>query len=144
MMDEPSFLLRANYAEPFDEGLAEFMTLMLYRPEVSVSLFGLSTHQAAILAKRYRLKSLFDLREKMADSLFEFEAYADPAQDLASTRNTSGSLSMQLPSGLITRCTVLIPSIFRVLCWPTWSPVRFSAPWTSDLARAGERPRVHS
>ncbi len=97
MMDEPSFLLRANYAEPFDEGLAEFMTLMLYRPEVSVSLFGLSTHQAAILAKRYRLKSLFDLREKMADSLFEFEAYADPAQDLAALYNRIHSQYLGVP-----------------------------------------------
>ena len=87
MMDGPSFLLRANCPEPFDEGLAEFLTRMLYRPEVSVSLFGLSTEQAAILAKRYRLKTLFDLREKMADSLFEFEAYADPGQDLAALYN---------------------------------------------------------
>ena len=87
MMEEPSFLLRANGAEPFDEGLAEFLTLMLYRPEISVSLFGLRTEQAAILAQRYRLKSLFDLREKMADSLFEFEAYADPGQDLAALYN---------------------------------------------------------
>jgi len=83
MMDAPSFLLRADCPEPFDEGLAEFFNSLLYRPEISVSLFGLSTEQAATLAKRYRLKSLFDLREKMADSLFEFEAYADPNQDLA-------------------------------------------------------------
>jgi len=87
MVDEPSFLLRANGAESFDEGLAEFMTLMLYRPEVSVPLFGLSANQAATFAKRYRLKTLFDLREKMADSLFEFEAYADPTQDLAALYN---------------------------------------------------------
>jgi hypothetical protein len=87
MVDEPSFLLCANGAESFDEGLAEFMTLMLYRPEVSVPLFGLTTEQAATFAKRYRLKTLFDLREKMADSLFEFEAYADPTQDLAALYN---------------------------------------------------------
>jgi hypothetical protein len=87
MVDEPSFLLRADGAESFDEGLAEFITLMLYRPEISVPLFGLTTEQAAILAKRYRLKTLFDLREKMADSLFEFEAYADPTQDLAALYN---------------------------------------------------------
>lgn len=87
MVDEPSFLLCANGAESFDEGLAEFMTLMLYRPEVSVPLFGLTTEQAAVLAKRYRLKTLFDLREKMADSLFEFEAYADPAQNLGALYN---------------------------------------------------------
>ena len=87
MMNGPSFLLRADCPEPFDEGLAEFLTLMLYRPQVSVPLFGLSTEQAALLAKRYRLKTLFDLREKMADSLFEFEAYADPGQDLAALYN---------------------------------------------------------
>ena len=87
MMDSPSFLLRADCPEPFDEGLAEFLTVMLYRPEVSVSLFGLTAEQAEILANRYRLKSLFDLREKMADSLFEFEAYADPSQDLAALYN---------------------------------------------------------
>jgi hypothetical protein len=87
MVDEPSFLLRANGAESFDEGLAEFLTVMLYRPEVSVSLFGLNTEEAAILAKRYRLKTLFDLREKMADSLFEFEAYSNPSQDLAALYN---------------------------------------------------------
>src|SRR5713226_8002468 len=87
MMDGPSFLLRADCPEPFDEGLAEFLTLMLYRPEVSASLFGLSRGEAAVLAKRYRLKTLFDLREKMADSLFEFEAYADPGQDLAALYN---------------------------------------------------------
>lgn len=87
MMDGSSFLLRADCPEPLDEGLAEFLTLMLYRPDVSVSLFGLTTEQAAVLAKRYRLKSLFDLREKMADSLFEFEAYADPGQNLPALYN---------------------------------------------------------
>ncbi len=87
MMDAPSFLLRADCPEPLDEGLAEFFNTLLYRPEVSVPLFGLTSEQADILAKRYRLKSLFDLREKMADSLFEFEAYADPNQDLAALYN---------------------------------------------------------
>jgi len=87
MMDAPSFLLRANCPEPLDEGLAEFFNTLLYRPEISASLFGLSPEQAATLAKRYRLKSLFDLREKMADSLFEFEAYAEPSQDLAALYN---------------------------------------------------------
>lgn len=87
MVDAPSFLQRANAPEPFDEGLAEFFNTLLYRPEISVSLFGLTPEQAATLAKRYRLKSLFDLREKMADSLFEFEAYADSTQDLAALYN---------------------------------------------------------
>jgi hypothetical protein len=87
MMDSPSFLLRANCPESLDEGLAEFFNTLLYRPEISTSLFGLSAEQATTLAKRYRLKSLFDFREKMADSLFEFEAYADPSQDLAALYN---------------------------------------------------------
>jgi peptidase M3-like protein len=87
MMDAPSFLLRADCPEPFDEGLAEFFNTLLYRPEISFSLFGLNPEQAAILEKRYRLKLLYDLREKMADSLFEFEAYADPSQDLAALYN---------------------------------------------------------
>ncbi len=87
MMDEPSFLLRANYAEPFDEGLAQVVALMLYRPEVDSELFGLSPEQARLLSDTHRLRELFDLRNTMADSLFEFEAYADPDQDLAALYN---------------------------------------------------------
>jgi hypothetical protein len=87
MMNEPSFLLRANYAEPFDEGLAQVLALMLYRPDVDDKLFGLDAGQAAIMAERYRLKSMFDLRDTMADSLFEFEAYAEPDQDLSALYN---------------------------------------------------------
>ena len=87
MMDEPSFLLRANYAEPFDEGLAQIMALMLYRPEVDIELFGLTPEQARLVADAHRLRELFDLRNTMADSLFEFEAYADPDQDLAGLYN---------------------------------------------------------
>jgi Zn-dependent M32 family carboxypeptidase len=83
MVNEPSFLLRANSAEPLDEGLAQVMALMLYRPDVDTRLFALSAGQAATMAERYRLKSLFDLRDTMADSFFEFEAYADPDQDLS-------------------------------------------------------------
>src|SRR2546429_3778306 len=78
MLNEPSFLLRANYAEPFDEGMAQVLALMLYRPDVDTKLFELNAAQAAVMAQRYRLKSLFDLRDTMADSLFEFEAYAEP------------------------------------------------------------------
>src|SRR6266550_3290124 len=87
MMNEPSFLLRANYAEPFDEGLAQIMALMLYRPEVDAELFGLTPEQAQLVADAHRLRELFDLRNTMADSLFEFEAYADPDQDLAGLYN---------------------------------------------------------
>ena len=83
LMDEPTFLLQANYAQPFDEGLGQVISLMLYRPEVATGLFGLSSEQVRAMADAYRLGSLFDLRQKMASSLFEFEAYADPDQDLA-------------------------------------------------------------
>jgi hypothetical protein len=91
MVNEPSFLLRANYAEPFDEGLAQVMALMLYHPEVDTKLFGLTASQAATMAQRYRLKSLFDMRDTMADSLFEFEAYAEPDQDLSALYNRTYS-----------------------------------------------------
>lgn len=87
MMNEPSFLLRANYAEAFDEGVAQVLTLMLYRPDIDTKLFGLSAAQAAVMAERYRLKSLFDMRDTMADSLFEFDAYAEPDQDLSALYN---------------------------------------------------------
>jgi len=87
MMNEPSFLLRANYAEPFDEGLAQIMALMLYRPEIGTELFGLTPEQARLVAEPHRLREMFDLRNTMADSLFEFEAYADPDQDLVRLYN---------------------------------------------------------
>ena len=87
MMNEPSFLLRANYAEPFDEGLAQVMALMLYRPEVDRELFGLTLEQARIVAETHELKEMFELRNTMADSLFEFEAYAEPDQDLTALYN---------------------------------------------------------
>jgi oligoendopeptidase F len=83
LVDEPTFLLRANSAQPFDEGLGQVMSLMLYRPEVATKLFGLSIDQVRATADAYRLGSLFDLRQKMASSLFEFEAYANPDRDLA-------------------------------------------------------------
>jgi Peptidase family M3 len=83
MIKEPSFLLRANYAEPFDEGLAQVMTLMLYRQEVDTELFGLTPEQARLVSDTYKLREMLDLRNTMADSLFEFEAYAEPDQDLA-------------------------------------------------------------
>ena len=83
MMSEPSFLLRANGAEPFDEGVAQVIALRLYQPEVDTELFGLTPEQAKVVAETYKLKEMFDLRSTMADSLFEFEAYAEPDQDLA-------------------------------------------------------------
>lgn len=81
MMAEPSFLLSNNYAEPVDEGLAQVMALMLYRPEVNTKLFALTSKQAGTLETTYRLKMLYSVRNTMADSLSEFEDYADPGQD---------------------------------------------------------------
>lgn len=83
MMSEPSFLLSANGAEPFDEGVAQVIALRLYQPEVDTELFGLTPEQAKVVTETYKLKEMFDLRSTMADSLFEFEAYAEPDQDLA-------------------------------------------------------------
>jgi len=85
--NEPSFILRGTYAEPFDEGLGQVMALMLYRSEVSTRYFGLSPEQARLVEERYRLKDLLDLRDTIADSVFEFEAYANPDQDLDALYN---------------------------------------------------------
>jgi hypothetical protein len=87
MMAEPSFLLRNNYAEPMDEGMAQVIALMLYRPEVNTKLFALTPEQARIVGETYRLKSLFTVRNTIADSLSEFEAYADPDQDPSAVYN---------------------------------------------------------
>jgi len=87
MMAEPSFLLRNNYAEPMDEGMAQVIALMLYRPEVNTKRFALTPEQASIVAETYRLKTLFTVRNTIADSLSEFEAYADPDQDPSAVYN---------------------------------------------------------
>jgi len=87
MMVEPSFLLRNNYAEPMDEGMAQVIALMLYRPEVNTKLFALTPEQASIVGETYRLKTLFTVRNTIADSLSEFEAYADPDQDPSAVYN---------------------------------------------------------
>jgi len=81
MMTEPSFLLRSDCPEPMDEGLAQVIALMLYRPEVNTKLFALTSEQAGRVATTYRLKTLFTVRNTIADSLSEFEAYAEPDQD---------------------------------------------------------------
>jgi hypothetical protein len=86
MMAEPSFLLRNNYAEPMDEGMAQVIALMLYRPEVNTKLFALTPQQASVIRETYRLKTLFT-RNTIADSLSEFEAYADPDQDPSAVYN---------------------------------------------------------
>ncbi|MFY9551313.1 MAG: M3 family metallopeptidase [Thermoanaerobaculia bacterium] len=80
---EPTFLLQSNYAQPFDEGLGQVMALLLYEPDVATKFFGLSREEAVGMAEAYRLGSVYDLRQRIASSLFEFEAYANPDQDLS-------------------------------------------------------------
>ena len=80
---KPSFILEANFAEPFDEGLGQVMALMIYRPQVASGIFGLTPDEVKAINEVYRLKSLYDLRGTMADSMFEFAAYENPEQDLA-------------------------------------------------------------
>lgn len=84
---EPSFLLRAGYSEAFDEGLGQVMALMLYEPAIATSYFGITAAQAAAFRDRQRLRSLVELREYLADSLFELTAYDNPDQDLARAYN---------------------------------------------------------
>lgn len=87
MMDEPSFLLRNNYAEPMDEGLAQVITLMLYRPEMNTRLFALTQEQARVVESTHRMKTLYNLRNTIADSLSEFEDYAETDQDPSAVYN---------------------------------------------------------
>lgn len=87
MMSEPSFLLRANYAEPYGEGLGDVMSLLLYREQFAVGHFGLSADQFRALRERRRLRALESLRETIADSLFEFAAYENPDQNLPTLYN---------------------------------------------------------
>jgi len=79
----PTFLLQSNYAQPFDEGLGQVMALFLYEPDVAARFFGLTRAEAEGLSEAYRLGSLYDLRQRIASSLFELEAYAHPDQDFA-------------------------------------------------------------
>jgi hypothetical protein len=87
MMDEPSFLLRNNYAEPMDEGLAQVITLMLYRPEMNTRLFALTQEQASVVESTHRMKTLYNMRNTIADSLSEFEDYAETDQDPSAVYN---------------------------------------------------------
>jgi Peptidase family M3 len=87
LIDEPSFLLKSGYSEAFDEGVGQVMALLLYRPHISTTYFGLNSAQARALREQYQLKSLLDLRENIAESLFELAAYDNPDQDLAALYN---------------------------------------------------------
>jgi oligoendopeptidase F len=84
---DPTFILAGSYSEPFDEGLGQVMALMLYRPELATRYFGLTEAEALRLRERYRLKLLVDLRETMADSIFEFAAYENPDRNFVADYN---------------------------------------------------------
>src|SRR5215469_4472785 len=80
-VQEPTFILRDNYPPPMDEGLGQTMSLMLFRPEISTSVYGLSMDEARALRERHRLQSNYDLRALMVQSEFELEAYDNPNQN---------------------------------------------------------------
>ena len=82
-VQEPTFILRDNYPPPMDEGLGQTMSLMLFRPEISTSVYGLSNQEAEKLRERHRLESNYALRALMVQSDFELQAYDNPDQDFA-------------------------------------------------------------
>ena len=84
---EPSFLLKANMSEPFDEGCGQIMALLLYRKPIAERFFGLTADEHARIEERYRLKSLLEARETVAETMFEYAAYEDPQQDLGALYN---------------------------------------------------------
>jgi oligoendopeptidase F len=100
---DASFLLESNSAEPLDEGLGEVMSLMIYRPQFASSVFGLTAQEIKEINEFYRLKSLYDMRETIADSMFEFAAYENPDQDLAALydRISSKYLGVRMHGGKV-------------------------------------------
>jgi oligoendopeptidase F len=80
---KPSFILESNSAEPLDEGLGQTVSLMIYRPQFAAALFALTPLEITAINDSYRLKSLYDMRSTIADSMFEFAAYENPDQDLS-------------------------------------------------------------
>ena len=81
-VQEPTFILRDNYPPPMDEGLGQTMSLMMFRPEISTTIYGLSREEAGSLMERRRLESNYSMRALMVQSEFELEAYDNPAQNL--------------------------------------------------------------
>ncbi len=86
-MQDPTFILRGSSSEPFDEGCGQIMALMLYRPAVAMKYFGLTKQEVTSTNERYRLRTISDMRETMAEAMFEYAAYASPEQDLAALYN---------------------------------------------------------
>jgi hypothetical protein len=81
-VQEPTFILRDNYPPAMDEGLGQTMSLMLFRPEISTTVYGLSSKEAQALRERRRLETNYSMRALMVQSEFELEAYDNPDQDL--------------------------------------------------------------
>jgi len=81
-VQEPTFILKDNYPPPMDEGLGQTMSLMLFRPEISTTVYGLSIDEARALRERRRLETNYSMRALMVQSEFELEAYDDPDQQL--------------------------------------------------------------
>ncbi len=94
---QPSFILQAGMAEPFDEGLGQVISLMIYRPQFAGSVFGLTPDEIRTINETYRLKSLYDQRGTIADSMFEFAAYENPDQDLAALYDRIASKYLGVP-----------------------------------------------
>jgi oligoendopeptidase F len=88
LMEDPTFILRGSSSEPFDEGCGQIMALLLYRPQVAMKHFGLTGEEVKAINERYRLRSIVDTRETIAEAMFEYAAYASPEQDFAKLYNT--------------------------------------------------------
>jgi hypothetical protein len=67
-----------------DEGLGQTMTLMLFRPEIATTVYGLSSQEAQALRERRRLETNYSMRALMVQSEFELQVYDNPGQDLDS------------------------------------------------------------
>ena len=81
-VQEPTFILKDNYPPPMDEGLGQTMSLMLFRPEIATTIYGLSNEEALTLCERRRLETNYAMRALMVQSEFELQAYDNPEQEL--------------------------------------------------------------
>ena len=94
---QASFILQASMAEPFDEGLGQVISLMIYRPQFAGAVFSLTQEEIKTINETYRLKSLYDMRSTIADSMFEFAAYKNPDQDVAALYDRIASEYLAVP-----------------------------------------------
>ena len=86
-MADPTFILKGSSSEPFDEGCGQIMALLLYRKPIATRTFGLTDDEFEKMNERYRLRTLLDTRDTIAEARFEYAAYEDPDQDLAALYN---------------------------------------------------------